>query len=67
MNHLAKYKQLLIILILFGYSLRSQVVIPELEVPGYETNFMREVYGRSYFLGSLSSWNEQVLYYQDML
>ncbi|TGL23041.1 TIGR04388 family protein [Leptospira yanagawae] len=67
MKHLAKYKQLLIILILFGYSLRSQVLVPDLEVPGYETNFMREVYGRSYFLGSLSSWNEQVLYYQDML
>ncbi|TGL17390.1 TIGR04388 family protein [Leptospira bourretii] len=67
MQQLAKYKKLLILLILFGISLRSQVVIPELDTPGYESNFMREVYGRSYFFGNLSSWNEQVLYYQDML
>lgn len=66
MRQLAKYKIILMFLF-FGISIKSQVVVPDLEVPGYESNFMREVYGRSYFAGSLSNWNEQVLYYQDML
>lgn len=43
------------------------MVVPELDAPLYESNFMREVYGRSYFLGNLTQWNEQVLYYQDLL
>ncbi len=49
------------------HSLFSQATIPTLQLTEYDSNLMSEIYGQTYFMNSVSAWEETVKYYQGLI
>jgi len=58
---------IVIIVFFFIQSIFSQATVLNLNISQYDPNLMSEVYGHSYFLNSLTTWSEQITYYQGLI
>jgi hypothetical protein len=56
-----------LVLVFSLHSLFSQATIPTLQLTEYDSNLMSEIYGQTYFMNSVSAWEETVKYYQGLI